>query len=628
MSADPRTDPRTVIDDLTFADLSEIARAELPGSSDGAWTLHGAVDPGITLLDALEYQLEQRLFMADQRTDPVLWAALSLLGRDAPSPATPARTVLGFVSPTPTGTVSAGTELVLAGDDDARTFVLVDDVDVVAGIRVEVVDGAVRPGDSVRFVVTGTFVATSVVSMYVEVDAPRIASSWSPDAVDVAPASTIAWTAVGADGTRAAVTMDDSTGGFRRAGLLRFDWPDVWQVAGSGDRALEARLVDGFHTEPIRIERVVVNAGVAEHRVPVRADVSDQVGRFLPLPHQRIVLPAGSAGAVLDGPDDLRVELQEADGESHDWPGVRTWVGVGPADRVVRVDRDRGHVEFGDGRRGRIPRPLDGGTAVVAYHLGGGPSGDVSAQRTWRGHGTPLEAIGLVAAVGADAESMEASRQRSMDALGAVHRTVTAHDVEEIARSTPGVDIARAHALVGHHPRFPCAVTPGAISVVVIPAVDRPAPTASWVRAPLADPGAMAAVRAGLERSRLLTQELFVLDPVYRRASVTVRITGGDRSAAIETTIREALVRFFDPLVGGPTGSGWGLGAPLRPSAVVGVLQPVVGPEASVIDVRLELDDDLPSDCKDLTLGGHELPHLVGVAVVWSGALPDGGGLR
>ena len=262
--------------------------------------------------------------------------------------------MLGFVSPTPTGTVSAGTELVLAGDDDARTFVLVDDVDVVAGIRVEVVDGAVRPGDSVRFVVTGTFVATGVVSMYVEVDAPRIAPSWSPDAVDVAPASTIAWTAVGADGTRAAVTMDDSTGGFRRAGLLRFDWPDVWQVAGSGDRSLEARLVDGFHTEPIRIERVVVNAGVAEHRVPVRADVSDQVGRFLPLPHQRIVLPAGSAGAVLDGPDDLRVELQEADGESHDWPGVRTWVGVGPADRAVRVDRDRGHVEFGDGRRGRI----------------------------------------------------------------------------------------------------------------------------------------------------------------------------------------------------------------------------------------------------------------------------------
>jgi hypothetical protein len=54
--------PQITLDDLTWADLSAAARGRIPAGSNGRWTLHAPVDPGITLLELHAWLLEQRLY--------------------------------------------------------------------------------------------------------------------------------------------------------------------------------------------------------------------------------------------------------------------------------------------------------------------------------------------------------------------------------------------------------------------------------------------------------------------------------------------------------------------------------------------------------------------------------------
>ena len=285
------------------------------------------------------------------------------------------------------------------------------------------------------------------------------------------------------------------------------------------------------------------------------------------------------------------------DGADAGWTAVPDFTFGGPADRVFVVDRDDGAVRFGDGLTGAIPVP-DGDGVRVEYVLGGGVAGNGGQTANWVAVDlAAVTARNLVpAAGGRDPETIAEARLRAADELGRVHRAVTAADYADLATSTPGVAVARAYVGVGGHPGYPCDTVPGAVTVRVLPAAGTQP-----------DPGLLDAVRAHLEQARLVGTELFVCRPRYRRARLRVDLTG----RADAETLRAALTRYLDPLVGGDDGDGWPFGGPLRPSALLRVAQDAAGDTADVSAVAIGLDGAEPAEsCADVPLRPGELPAL------------------
>ena len=318
------------------------------------------------------------------------------------------------------------------------------------------------------------------------------------------------------------------------------------------------------------------------------------------LPGPQLRVPQ-AAGTLHDAPGATTLRLDEVDGEAHDWVSVAGWVGVDPGDRVFTVDRVRGELRFGDGRAGRVPRPAPGGRAVVRYLLGAGPAGNLGSGSSWAQQGGAEVGVNRVpAAGGTDAEGLDAGRQRAADELVRPDRTVTRDDVTDLALASPGVDVRRVLVSVDHHPLFPCAAVPGAVTVTVVPGADRDAPVAEWTRAPEPDPGLLEAVRRQLEGARLLGQEVYVGPPRYRAVRVWMEITRSATDDAIAMQVTDALVRHLDPLSGG-AGAGRAFGEPLRPSDLLGVAGRAAGPEATVTALSVAVDDGAAVDCGEIS---------------------------
>jgi hypothetical protein len=620
------------IDTLTFEDLVKLALEDLPSASRGEWTMHGAVDPGVTILELFAWQFEQRLFMADQLTEPIVRASLRLLGEADPAPALAASTVLSVMSPGSTNPLPEGTVFGLGDDPLGRQFALDRDLWVLPVTGVRVAGRLLSSGDYLELTLdggAGPAVGGGELSLLAEVAAaPGVAPAWRARAAGAHPPAQLRWDAIGPDGARAPVDVHDTTGALRRSGILRVAWPDIWDRPGPDPRRLRATAVSASYTEPVRILAMHPNAAIARHRVAQRADLSDALRGFLPLPGQ-VLRVAGAAGLLCDSDGDVVLSVTERGGERHDWRGVRTWVGSGPADRVFLVDRVRGELHFGDGSRGRVLRPAAKPDARLQLFVGAGRDGNLGPFRRWAQEGGSATAVNPVAAEdGAEHESLDAARQRAAGALGARHRTVTAEDTRELAEETPGLGLRRAHVSPGFHPAFPCQAVPGALAVTVVPHADRSAAPASWTAAPQPDDGALATTRERLERARLLGQEISVLAPVYRRVTVDVAVSATAQAGDTRERIVDALRRYLDPLAGGSERDGWPFGGPVRPSALAGVVQRSIGPEATVTRLAAALDGGPPSDCADLTIGPRELVWLAGVTISWVAALPAGGGLR
>jgi predicted phage baseplate assembly protein len=338
----------------------------------------------------------------------------------------------------------------------------------------------------------------------------------------------------------------------------------------------------------------------------------------------------GAAGRLCDGDGDVVLSVTErGGGPPQNWRSVRTWVGSGPADRVFVVDRTRGELRFGDGRRGRILRPAAKSGAHVRYFLGAGRQGNLGPLRAWAQAGGAAVAVNPVAAGdGDEQESLDAARQRAADALAARDRTVTEQDTRELAQTTPGLGLRRAHVSPGFHPAFPCDPVPGALAVTIVPHADRAAEPGDWTTAPQPDAGALAETRERLERARLLGQEICVLAPAYRRVTVDLAVTATAQAGDTRGRIVDALRRYLDPLAGGSEHDGWPFGGPVRPSALAGIVQKTIGPEATVTRLSAALDGGSPSDCTDLAIGPRELVWLGAATITWVAALPTDRGLR
>lgn len=665
----PLEDP--IIDDVRYRDLVTMARRDMPTVSGGRWTHHGPADAGVTIAELHAWLAEQQVFTYDHLTPDHRRALLALAGVH-PQPARCARTVMQICVDETGFAVAAGAALDRPDVATPMRYTVVDGLSVVPLARIGLMvggrDRAVdldvgRPVAPLPAQGRGQFeiwlwcsaplraAFGQKAGLLCMVDPPGgIAPGWAPRPPDDAivererawpgPMLAATWSYETRQGFRtfAADDVEDGTDGFRRSGVVRFAIPADFspmdaRAAGPWPYRLRitASVPDGVTTPVLR--SLAFNVVEAEHRW---AGTHVATRHRLPLPGETLALP--TAGAPLLG-ERLVASLVERDGRAQIWRPTDSLGQHGPADRVFTFDREQGLLSFGDGRTGRQPTaPPEGGRAVVRYQMGGGLEGNVAAGSAWYGReASGVRALNLVAGVGgAEPESIEAAERRASALLERPERALTTGDIEHLARTTPGLAIARARAVVGHDPHRPGVTgAPGLTTVFVVPAAHRdPAGAVDprpWIVGPRPDGRALAAIATRLTARRPAGIEIRVRPPCYRPVRIRC-LAAGDASerAALFASLTEAIRRFLDPLVGGEVGTGWPFGGPLVPSSLLGVARKAAGERATITGVQIALGgvDTRWEDCEPVALAAHELPLFDGLQLRLSDRPGRMGGLR
>src|SRR5688500_11984580 len=298
------------------------------------------------------------------------------------------------------------------------------------------------------------------------------------------------------------------------------------------------------------------------------------------------------------------------DEEWHEWTLRRDFDGSDRDDKHFRFDQQARAVTFGDGENGRVP-PL-GALVVATGHETRAEAGNLTQDAintiTDNLHNRALladfdQVIADVALItnsfpaigGADAETLEEATERARQLIAKPTRAVTLSDYETLARETPAVRIARVSARANLHPGFPCFSAPGMITLIVLPELPltRPVPSRQLRQT----------IAAYLRPRRIVGTRVEVVGPIYRRVSVLARVQSatGVNTANLQTRIKQRIDSFFDPLSGGPEGTGWPFGRDVYRSEVLQVIDETRGVE-NVLSLELVAEDGRPQ-CNNLCLG-------------------------
>jgi predicted phage baseplate assembly protein len=376
--------------------------------------------------------------------------------------------------------------------------------------------------------------------------------------------------------------VTDETRALSLTGFVRFAAPLGHQPGALAPQPtlyfIRCRLVDGGYECAPRLLHTAFNAMSAEHAIS-RAErllgkVAGHAGARLAFGDQSIVA------------DSVQLRLDNGAGKVQaDWTTRLDWDDSGAHDRHALLLPEDGALVSGNGLRGQT---LPAGFAVHArYRVGGGAAGNVPANTLVALPASAdnlalAPALGSMAAAltlaqpfaatgGAPRETLDALRARAFTLASAVDKAVTLADFERIALATPGVPVARAHAVAGVHPALPCYPARGLVTVVVVPRCRLPAPMPSHAL--------LERVRAWIEPRRLVTNEVIVIAPRYRRVGVQAQLhldMEVDAAATLQLA-RRAIDRFFDPLTGGPDGTGWPIGRTVYRNEVMALLAALPG---------------------------------------------------
>jgi predicted phage baseplate assembly protein len=627
--------PLPRLDNRTFDQLVDEGQVLLPRYAPG-WTDYNAHDPGITLLELLAWLAELDFYRLD-RVPPASTRAFLRLAGVVPRAAQTAQTVV-VAAPLAAADVPAGAG---ARGGDARPIFQTTRaasltpahlVAVLSGPATDLVDrtqasslfdalgAAPAVGDALYLGFDGPLVPTTApLSLYVStadeaadrLTRARLDADWAsaraealvdrlPAPADVRAhyAARLAWEYHAGAGVWAPLAdVEDETRALTLAGFVRFRLPAAVagvSLPGQPTRYfLRARLAAGRYDCAPKIRALLANALAVRNAVDQpRQRLDRSNGRAA----QLFALP--SAPVV---PGSTRVEVIAGGVADGVWTETATWDGVGPHDRVYLLDAERGELAFGDGRIGRVPP--DGAEIWAAYRTGGGATGNVAANTLVElaGAAGPLKVTQpFAAAGGAPAEDLEAATGRALATLAGPARAVTLQDFEDLVLAMPGVPIARVEALADYRPDLQCLPARGSVTVVVVPWCPPARPEPS--------PELLCAVARYLDRRRPLTTELHVVGPCYTTVSVRARLhpkVVADGARLIDDA-RAALVRFLDPLRGGPDGKGWPVGRDVYRSEVLALLNDLPG-VAYVDELEIATGTQPGARCGNSTVCAHGL---------------------
>jgi hypothetical protein len=412
---------------------------------------------------------------------------------------------------------------------------------------------------------------------------------------------------------RELVPVGDSTRGFGCPGVVRLELPkDATQY---GNFALSDSDLVGTGELPPPIDDATVAARVIFWIRAFRTDGSS-LGRLLwvgtnvsDVTQQKTANPeflgTGNAQANqvyrLVNPNVVAgsqtIEVESADGWTP-WTQVDGFQGSTESDKVYLLDAEAGTVTFGNGVQGLAPQ-IGQRIRATTYKYGGGSAGNVAAKAITK----VLEVSGvkvsnpLPTRFGADSEAVADALTRIPAEFRRHDRAVCASDFQELALATPGAGIGRAEVLPlfyppnasSFNPADPATFAAGVVSVVVWPAVDNKRP-----EAPMPDANTLQAVCSWLDARRLVTTELYVIPPTYRKVACSVGFQpqNGYGIEAVRRWVELAVRQFLAPLPPyGPTGSGWPLGRRVYGPEIEGAALQVEGVDF-VFQVNLAYFDE------------------------------------
>ncbi|HJQ69626.1 MAG TPA: putative baseplate assembly protein [Blastocatellia bacterium] len=257
--------------------------------------------------------------------------------------------------------------------------------------------------------------------------------------------------------------------------------------------------------------------------------------------------------------DSVRIDVEEG-ARWVEWKEVEAFNASGPDDRHFVTDLEAGEVRFGNGLQG-LPPQIGQRIRVREYRYGGGAEGNLAPKAISKlvefpdvKVVNPLPAFG-----GAAAESIGEGLNRIPGELRRRDRAVTSTDFQELALQTPGADVGRAECLPRFHAPTKRSEAAGVVSVVIWPRED-----AAHPNAPVPDRNMLRAVCEWLDQRRLVTTELYVIPPTYRKVAVAVglEVKPGFGIEAVRHWVELVLRQYLAPLPPfGPEGKGWPLGA-------------------------------------------------------------------
>lgn len=276
--------------------------------------------------------------------------------------------------------------------------------------------------------------------------------------------------------------------------------------------------------------------------------------------------------------------------------------------RRYTVDRESGEIRCGTGANGERPAP--GADVRASYDYGGGTQGNVAIGAISKSPSLPsgLKVHNPLPTWGGDEPESVAEAERNIPRyLKHRDRAVTAADFKEIVQRTPGVDVGRAEVLPLFHPSQPDLFLPGVVTLMVIPRYDVLRPEAPLPNRPFLD-----LVCAHVDARRLITTEVYVVGPDYRKIYVSagIEVEPGRDFPPVREAVNQALRRYLSPLTGGREEQGWPLAKP--------VLARELWAEANRVDgvsyvKDLLLGDDTGARFEEIPMTGRQLPWLVKV---------------
>jgi len=331
------------------------------------------------------------------------------------------------------------------------------------------------------------------------------------------------------------------------------------------------------------------------------------------MPHQELGLAHTSIV-----PGSLVVEVEEH-GRWMRWEVVDTFAASDRGDRHVMVDAVAGRARCGDSVRGRT-FGIGHRVRAVGYRFGGGRAGNVASKAITGITGVSGVKVEnpLPMTDGEDAETISAALDRIPGELARHDRAVTASDFRELAM-IPGV--GRAECLPRFDPRTKEFEKAGVVTVMVWPTDDPRHPDA-----PVPDAALLRRVCRRLDARRLVTTELNVIPPTYRKVGVSVglNIKKGFSPIGVRRWVELVLHQYLSPLPPyGPDGRGWVLGHRVHgPELEAAVLQ--VDGVDFIDELKVaDLAGSVPQP-GTVELEGWEVPHLAELTVV-VGTPPDPG---
>jgi len=607
--------PAPNLDDRHFQDLVDDAK-RLVQQRCPEWTDHNVSDPGVTLIEAFAQMVDQLIYRLNRVPDRNYIKFLELIGVELRPPAAArGRVTVWLSAPQPqTVVVRAETEVATPRTDvaDPVVFSTIGNLDIMpcsfaragampAGGEVSDYTNALRaggefecfgksplPGDALLVGLSNPVPSCAVViRMDCRVSGVGVRPDWPP----------LIWEAWTGTGWTACDVDRDETGGMNKPGDVILHVPDTHEAsilarnragwlrcrllvpeenqptytASPRIRSLSAFTIGGtarmVHAQVIRDEEIGISDGTPAQRFPLQ---------------RRPVVPWEEPG---------RLQVIDDTGVS-DWSAVEHFAESDTDDAVFHLDSFAGEVHLGPAVRqgdgslrqyGAVPTK-GSHLRLSVYRTGGGVTGNVATGQV-RVLKTSVPYISRVenrapAVGGARAEDIEDAKLRGPLVLRSRGRAVTAEDFVELTKQV-APEIARVHCL---------GTDTGGVRVLVVPYVA--GDSVGRIRRddlkPL--PESLTRISAYLDERRLIGTRMVIEPPDYQwiTAVVSVRARPRYRAEEVRQDVLRAIYRLFDPLEGGPEGTGWPFGRSVQAHEVNAALARIPGVDmAEEVSVQL-----------------------------------------